>query len=72
MADLKLTEADDDYDHTKGKDWVNIYGLGGKDKITIHGNANVVGGAGDDTIINDAFDWVSGGVAYWFRRQVFM
>lgn len=65
MADLNLTEGDDTYEHTKGKDWVNILGLGGKDKITIHGNANVVGGAGDDTIINDVFDWVSGGVAYW-------
>ena len=65
MADLNLTEGDDTYEHTKGKAWVNILGLGGKDKITIHGNANVVGGAGDDTIINDAFDWISGGVAYW-------
>ena len=65
MADLNLTESDDTYEHTKGKAWVNILGLGGKDKITIHGNANVVGGAGDDTIINDAFDWISGGVAYW-------
>jgi hypothetical protein len=65
MADLNLTEGDDTYEHTKGKEWVNIHGLGGKDKITIHGNANVVGGPGDDTIINDVFDWVSGGVAYW-------
>jgi serralysin len=65
MADLNLTEGDDTYEHTKGKDWVNIHGLGGKDKITIHGNANVIGDAGDDTIINDVFDWVSGGVAYW-------
>ncbi len=65
MADLNLTEGDDTYEHTKGKNWVNIHGLGGKDKITIHGNANVIGDAGDDTIINDVFDWVSGGVAYW-------
>lgn len=65
MADLNLTEGDDTYEHTKGKDWVNILALGGKDKITIHGNANVVGGPGDDTIINDVFDWISGGVAYW-------
>ena len=65
MADLNLSEGDDNYEHTKGKDWVNIRSLGGKDKITIHGNANVVPGAGDDTIINDVFDWVSGGVAYW-------
>ena len=65
MADLNLTEGDDTYEHTKGKEWVNIRGLGGKDKITIHGNSNVVGDAGDDTIINDVFDWVSGGAAYW-------
>jgi hypothetical protein len=65
MADLNLTEGDDTYEHTKGKEWVNIRGLGGKDKITIHGNANVVGDAGDDTIINDVFEWISGGVAYW-------
>jgi hypothetical protein len=65
MADLNLTEADDTYEHTKGKDWANIRSLGGNDKIIIHGNANVVGGAGNDTIVNDVFDWVSGGVAYW-------
>lgn len=65
MADLFLTEGDDTYEHEKGKSWVNIRSLGGKDKITIHGNANVVAGAGDDTIINDVFDWVSGTVAYW-------
>jgi hypothetical protein len=65
MADINLTEGDDTFEHEKGKPWANIRSLGGKDKITIHGNANVVAGAGDDTIINDAFDWVSGGVAYW-------
>ena len=65
MADINLTEGDDTFEHEKGKPWANIRGLGGKDKIIIHGNANVVGGAGDDTIINDVFDWFSGGVAYW-------
>ncbi len=65
MADLNLTEGDDTYEHTKGKSFVNIRGMGGKDTITIHGNANVLGEAGDDTIINDAFDWISGGVSYW-------
>jgi hypothetical protein len=65
MADLNLTEGDDTYEYAKGKTWINILALGGKDTITIHGNANVVGGAGDDTIINDVSDWVSGGVAYW-------
>ena len=56
MADINLTEGDDTFEHEKGKPWANIRSLGGKDKITIHGNANVVAGAGDDTIINDAFD----------------
>ena len=65
MADLNLTEGDDTYEHAKGKSWINIYGLGGKDKIIIHGNANVLGGAGDDTIINDVFDWVGGSATYW-------
>ena len=65
MADINLTEGDDTFEHEKGKPWANIRSLGGKDKITIHGNATVAAGAGDDTIINDAFDWVSGGAAYW-------
>ena len=53
MADLYLTEKDDTYEHTKGKEWVTIRGLGGNDVITIHGNAKVLGGPGNDTIIND-------------------
>ena len=65
MADLNLTEGDDTYEHAKGKSWINIYGLGGKDKIIIYGNANVIGGAGDDTIVNEVFDWIGGGAAYW-------
>ena len=65
MADINLTEGDDTFEYEKGKPWVNIRALGGKDKITFHGNATVVGGAGDDTFINDAFDWISGSVAYW-------
>lgn len=65
MADIYLTEGDDTFEYEKGKPWVNIRGLGGKDKIIIHGSSNVLGGAGDDTIINDLLDWVSGGVAYW-------
>ena len=65
MADLYLTEANDTYEHTKGKEWTNIRSLGGNDVITIHGNALVLGGPGNDTIINDVFDYVSGAVAYW-------
>jgi hypothetical protein len=65
MADLYLTEANDSYEHAKGKEWTNIRSLGGNDVITIHGNALVLGGPGNDTIINDIFDYVSGSVAYW-------
>ena len=39
MADIRLTTNNDIYEHTKGKDWANIYGLAGNDKIIIHGNA---------------------------------
>jgi hypothetical protein len=65
MADLYLSEKDDTYEHTKGKEWVTIRGLGGNDVITIHGNAKVLGGPGNDTIINDLLDYVGGGAAYW-------
>jgi hypothetical protein len=65
MADIYLTERDDTYDHTKGKDWTTIRGLGGNDVIFIHGNAKVLGGPGNDIITNDIFEYVSGGVAYW-------
>lgn len=65
MADIRLTANDDTYEHPSGKEWVNIYGLAGNDKIIIHGNAGVLGGAGDDVIINDDVDWVSGSVEYW-------
>lgn len=65
MADIRLTANDDTYEHPSGKDWANIYGLAGNDKIIIHGSAGVVGGPGDDLIINDDFDWISGSVNYW-------
>lgn len=65
MADIYLTDGDDSYDHAVGKEWVNIRALGGNDKITIHGNAKVLGGPGNDIITNDSFDRISGGVVYW-------
>jgi hypothetical protein len=65
MADIRLSANDDTYEHTAGKDYANIYGLAGNDKITIHGNAGVVGGAGDDLIINDDVTWISGSANYW-------
>jgi hypothetical protein len=65
MADIRLTTNNDIYEHTKGKDWANIYGLAGNDKIIIHGNASVGGGPGDDEIINDLFTWIAGSVNFW-------
>ena len=65
MADIYLTEKDDTYDHTKGKEWTTIRGLGGNDVVFIHGNGKVLGGPGNDVITNDVFDYVSGGVVYW-------
>ena len=65
MADLYLTDENDTLDYEKSKPWITIRAMKGDDKITIHGNAKVLGGAGNDTIINDLFDWVSGGAVYW-------
>lgn len=65
MADTYLTEKDDTLDYVKGSPWTTIRALGGNDVITIHGNAKVLGGPGNDTIINDVFDNPSGGVVYW-------
>ena len=58
MADIYLTEKDDTYDHTKGKEWTTIRGLGGNDVVFIHGNGKVLGGPGNDVITNDVFDYV--------------
>lgn len=65
MADTFLTEKDDTYEHTKGKEWTAIRALGGNDVIIIHGNAKVVGGPGNDIITNDVSDNPNGGAAYW-------
>ena len=65
MADIYLTEKDDNYDHPRGNSWVNIRALGGNDVITIHGRAGVLGGPGNDLIINDVFSGPDGAVAYW-------
>ena len=65
MADINLTSGDDTYEHTVGKPYSNIRALAGNDKITLHGNGWVIGGEGNDLIVNDVFDWISGGAAYW-------
>ena len=60
MALISLTEQDDTYDHTVGKEWSDIRGLGGNDVIFIHGNGKVTGGPGNDVITNDVFSGVAG------------
>jgi hypothetical protein len=65
MADIRLSDNNDTYEHTKNKTWANIYGLAGDDKIIIHGNAGVVGGPGNDQIINDVLNYIGGSVNYW-------
>lgn len=65
MADINLTSGDDVYNHPKSDSWATIYGKEGHDKITFAGNANIVGGPGNDTIINEFKDWINGGVGYW-------
>ena len=65
MADIYLTEKDDNYDHAKGKPWTTIRALGGNDIITFHGNGTVLAGPGNDVITNDVFDNPNGSVAYW-------
>ena len=64
MALIRLTEQDDTYDHTAGKEWSDIWGLGGNDVISIHGNGKVTGGPGNDVITNDVFSGIAGGAAY--------
>jgi hypothetical protein len=64
MALISLTDQDDTYDHTAGKEWSDIRGLGGNDVIFIHGNGKVTGGPGNDVITNDVFSGVAGGVSY--------
>ena len=64
MALIRLTEQDDTYDHTAGKEWSDIWGLGGNDVISIHGNGKVTGGPGNDVITNDVSSGIAGGAAY--------
>ena len=64
MADIRLTERDDSYEHAKGKEWAEILGLAGNDVIIIHGNGKVTGGPGNDVITNDEFTSIAGGAGY--------
>lgn len=64
MAEIRLTEQDDAYTVAKGSVWNDIYGLGGNDTITLYAGSNILGGAGNDTIINET-EGGHGGAAYW-------
>lgn len=64
MADIRLTEQDDVYTVAEGSPWNNFYALAGNDTITLMAGSIVVGGAGNDTIINET-DGNHGGVGYW-------
>ncbi len=64
MADIYLTDKDDKYEHSRDKSWTTIRALAGNDVITIFGNANVLGGPGNDTISNGS-EYTYGGVVYW-------
>lgn len=66
MADVELTAGDDVYTHPAGLPYATIYGRAGNDRITITGGANVLGGAGNDLIINLVpVGQMNGGLGYW-------
>jgi hypothetical protein len=52
MADILLTDKDDNYTVPKGAPWATINALAGNDTITLQGGATVLGGPGNDTIID--------------------
>ncbi|WP_322993533.1 M10 family metallopeptidase [Limnohabitans sp.] len=52
MAEVVLTDKDDNYTNTKDGQWVDIFGLAGNDTVTLLSGSNVKGGAGNDTIID--------------------
>lgn len=71
MANIYLTSGNDVFVYASGLPWENIYGREGNDQITINGNANIVGEAGDDVFINT---WAGngtpgGGIAFWNSPQ---
>ena len=70
MADLLLTEGADTYVHAQGAQWQTIRSLGGDDRVTIHANATVEAGAGNDVVANIVNGgWHGGGIAYWRSPQ---
>ena len=52
MPDIVLTEKDDIYTVTEGARWSDVKALAGNDTITLLSGSNVLGGPGNDTIID--------------------
>lgn len=52
MAEIRLTEQDDFYTLAQGAQWGDVRALGGNDTVTLLTGSNVLGGAGNDTIID--------------------
>lgn len=52
MAEIRLTEEDDVYTLVQGAQWGDIRAFGGNDTVTLLVGSNVLGGAGNDTIID--------------------
>jgi hypothetical protein len=67
MADIRLTNGNDKYEHVQGSDWANIYGLDGDDELKVNHNAALIGGKGNDKLISTVSQdgrW-GGHVGYW-------
>ena len=67
MADIRLTNGNDKYEHVQGANWDNIYGLDGDDELKVNQNGALIGGKGNDKLISTVSDdgrW-GGHVGYW-------
>ena len=57
MADIRLTNGNDKYEHVQGANWDNIYGLDGDDELKVNQNGALIGG----TLISHwALPWMAG------------
>jgi hypothetical protein len=67
MAEVRLTNGNDKYEHPQGANWDNIYGLDGDDELKLNRNGVLLGGKGNDklsSILSDDGSW-GGQVGYW-------
>lgn len=64
MRDIYLSEGPDVYVHDSN-DWRHIHGLGGDDTLSYRQGSLLIGGPGNDTLINATGNREWGGAAYW-------